>query len=166
MKHQGNPVSAGAELRRLRRERGISLAGVAGLWDYSKGHLTKIETGVQDPTTALLARCDELFGTGETLRRLARSRAPRRRRLVPMQVPAAPAELFGRTDVTAQLLAELDGTGPVVVVDGMGGVGKTSLVVQVAHRVCGRFPDGVLFVDLRGHDQRAHPADPVEVLDG
>ena len=69
-------VSAGTELRRLRRERGLSLAGLAALVHYSKGHLSKVETGVQEPTAVLLAQCDEVLDTGGALRRLARPRAP------------------------------------------------------------------------------------------
>jgi transcriptional regulator with XRE-family HTH domain len=159
------PVSAGTELRRLRRERGLSLAGLAALVRYSKGHLSKVETGVQEPTAALLAQCDEVLGTGGALRRLARPRAARDRPPVPALLPAAP-ELFGRAELVARLLAELDRPGPVVLVHGMGGVGKTALVVAVAHRVRRRYPDGVLFVDLRGHDPGGYPADPATVLDG
>ena len=44
--------------------------------------------------------------------------------------------------------------GPVVisVVAGTAGVGKTALAVRWAHRVAGQFPDGQLYVNLRGYD--------------
>jgi tetratricopeptide (TPR) repeat protein len=51
----------------------------------------------------------------------------------------------------------------VVVIDGMAGVGKTSLAVQAAHRMAA--PAVVFAVDLRGHDPARPPADPGAVLD-
>ncbi|WP_230420993.1 tetratricopeptide repeat protein [Actinomadura soli] len=49
-----------------------------------------------------------------------------------------------------------------VVVQGMAGVGKTTLVLHWAHRVVDRFPDGVLFADLRG--TRRSPVTPAEAM--
>ncbi|WP_207311459.1 AfsR/SARP family transcriptional regulator [Lentzea alba] len=68
-------------------------------------------------------------------------------RTVPRQLPAPPRSFAGR----ARELAALDAvrTGPVVV-SGMGGVGKTALAVHWAHRVVARFPDGQLYLNLRG----------------
>lgn len=69
--------------------------------------------------------------------------------LVPRQLPPDVQDFVGRETE----LESLDETAPgpgVVVVDGAGGVGKTALVVHWAHGVRDRFPDGDVFVDLRG----------------
>jgi tetratricopeptide (TPR) repeat protein len=89
--------------------------------------------------------------------------------MVPRQLPPGLRDFAGR----AALLAELDllapprgedGRGPMIgVVDGAAGVGKTSVVVQWAHRVQDLFPDGTLFADLRGYGPST-PLDPVVVL--
>ena len=48
-------------------------------------------------------------------------------------------------------------------VAGTAGVGKTALAVHWAHRVAGQFPDGQLYVDLRGYDPQ-RPLAPAEAL--
>src|SRR5580692_11920143 len=70
--------------------------------------------------------------------------------------------------ILAAELAELSdlaaGGGRALVicaVDGTAGVGKTALAIQWAHQVAGRFPDGQLYVNLRGYD----PGEPVLAAD-
>ncbi|MET9178360.1 BTAD domain-containing putative transcriptional regulator [Kitasatospora aureofaciens] len=84
----------------------------------------------------------------------------------PAQLPADVSDFSGRTELVGELSTVLmNATGQAVVVTslaGIGGVGKTTLAVHVAHRVRADFPDGQLYVDLRGAG--ASPADPVVVL--
>jgi DNA-binding SARP family transcriptional activator len=62
------------------------------------------------------------------------------------------------------LLVRGAGAGVVVVaIAGRGGVGKTALGVHVAHRLLAAYPDGQIYVDLRGLD-RERAATPYEVL--
>lgn len=74
---------------------------------------------------------------------------------VPRMLPAPIADFTGREPLLAELLERLsgegpDGTVPIAVVGGPGGVGKTVLAVQAAHRLAERFPDGQLYATMRG----------------
>jgi DNA-binding SARP family transcriptional activator/tetratricopeptide (TPR) repeat protein len=87
------------------------------------------------------------------------------------QLPATAAHFADRSAELAALIglldqvgAELPGTVVISAIDGMPGVGKTTLAVQAAHLVADRFPDRQLFVDLHGHTPGQEPADPADVL--
>jgi tetratricopeptide (TPR) repeat protein len=76
---------------------------------------------------------------------------------VPAQLPLDVHGFTGRTEQLAALDAvTLDPDQPSAViisaVSGTAGVGKTALAVHWAHRVRGRFPDGQLYINLRGYD--------------
>ncbi|WP_333769948.1 ATP-binding protein [Streptomyces sp. IBSBF 2435] len=89
----------------------------------------------------------------------------------PGQLPAGIDGFVGRTDELGLLdaaLTDRDGGRAVVsvhVVAGTAGAGKTSLALHWAHRAKDRFPDGQLFVNLRGYDP-GEPVTPEQALRG
>ncbi|PJE95367.1 AfsR/SARP family transcriptional regulator [Streptomyces carminius] len=89
----------------------------------------------------------------------------------PAQLPPELAHFAGRHTELAQALAPPgdgpDGTAfPVTVIGGLPGIGKTTLAIHWAHRIAGRFPDGQLFVNLRGFDPTGAAMEPDEALRG
>jgi DNA-binding SARP family transcriptional activator/tetratricopeptide (TPR) repeat protein len=81
----------------------------------------------------------------------------------PAELPHAVRGFVGREAELAEL-DEVTGTAGIVVVHGMGGIGKTTTAVHWAHRARGRFPDGQLYLDLRGFDHTEAPMRPAEAL--
>jgi DNA-binding SARP family transcriptional activator/tetratricopeptide (TPR) repeat protein len=92
--------------------------------------------------------------------------------VVPRQLPAAASHYVGRTvelaalDDLAQFAQAGDGTLVISAIDGSAGVGKTTLALHWAHRAAALFPDGQLYVNLRGFDPAETPADPAEAVRG
>lgn len=76
-----------------------------------------------------------------------------------------PADVFGFTG-RAGPLTQLGGEAPIFVVSGMAGVGKSALAVHWAHTVAHRFPDGQLYVNLRGFDPAGRVMDPADAVRG
>ncbi len=93
---------------------------------------------------------------------LRRERTLEPRSVAPAQLPAPAGHFSGRYAELAGLRGWKPGTS-IAVVSGPAGVGKTALALQWAHEARERFPDGQLFVDLRGHDPDAALA-PAEAL--
>jgi tetratricopeptide (TPR) repeat protein len=92
------------------------------------------------------------------------------RPVIPRQLPGDVAAFTGRTDELAELdrLFSQHGTAAPAVaistVSGTAGVGKTALAVHWAHRVADQFPDGQLYINLRGYDPGT-PLRAVEALE-
>jgi transcriptional regulator with XRE-family HTH domain len=87
--------------------------------------------------------------------------------VVPRQLPAGVRHFAGRSAELRALTGLLDqvaadGALGVAVISGPAGVGKTALAVHWGHQVANRFPDGQLYVDLRGRDSATGPTAPTE----
>lgn len=90
---------------------------------------------------------------------------------LPQMLPPNTAHFTGRDSELDRLDALLDtdaSAQPAAVVisaiTGSAGIGKTALALHWAHRVQDRFPDGQLYVNLRGHDP-GPPVVPGQALD-
>lgn len=86
---------------------------------------------------------------------------PASRRFLPQDVP----DFTGRRDDLELLTAIADSSSKTVVISavtGMAGIGKTALAVHWAYQIAMRFPDGQLYVNLRGYD----PGQPLRPIDG
>jgi tetratricopeptide (TPR) repeat protein len=89
----------------------------------------------------------------------------------PRQLPASTRDFVGRAAQLRELdtvLASDDRPGTVIVsaIDGAAGIGKTTLALTWAHRAAERFPDGQLYVNLRGFEPAGTPMPPEEALRG
>jgi DNA-binding SARP family transcriptional activator/tetratricopeptide (TPR) repeat protein len=92
--------------------------------------------------------------------------------VLPAQLPSAVPGFTGRARelddldalVTADPTSGLPRAVVISAVSGTAGVGKTALAVYWAHRVRPRFPDGQLYMNLRGFDPGGHALAPAEAI--
>src|SRR5712691_8813536 len=86
----------------------------------------------------------------------------------PHELPPPVAAFTGRRLELAQLTdlvrSEAIQAPPVVVLHGRGGVGKSALAVQAGHQIAADFPDGQLYLDLRGSTLGQRSRTPMEAL--
>jgi DNA-binding SARP family transcriptional activator/DNA-binding XRE family transcriptional regulator len=91
---------------------------------------------------------------------------------VPRQLPAGVRHFVGRAEEIGKLSALAEeavltaGTVVISAIGGTAGVGKTALALHWAHQVADRFPDGQLYVNLRGFGPSGTPATPGEAIRG
>jgi tetratricopeptide (TPR) repeat protein/transcriptional regulator with XRE-family HTH domain len=158
-------VLFGQELRRLRQQHELSLRDLAQVVNFTPGYLSKVENG-RPPSLELARACDAALSADGTLIALASAEESVR----PAQLPASIFRFVGRSDQLSRLDAALTGTSRpgnpnVMIIDGPPGAGKTMLALRWAHHVVDRFPDGQLYVDLRGHSSHERPVSPGAVLE-
>jgi len=92
-------------------------------------------------------------------------------RVVPRQLPPAVRQFTGRRaemDALSGLgenTEQPDGAVVISTIGGTAGIGKTTLAIHWAHQAAGRFPDGQLYVNLRGFDPHQPPMAAADGLD-
>ncbi|MHB9857898.1 nSTAND1 domain-containing NTPase [Streptomyces sp. YIM S03343] len=132
-----------AQLRRLRQERGLSLADLARHTHYSKGYLSKIETGAKRATVDVARRCDFVLRADGALLELLEDppavsgndvggsgEAACPYRGLAAFTPQDAGWFFGREQATADLVErvfERVSSGPLMLV-APSGAGKSSLL--------------------------------------
>ncbi|MGH3685099.1 MAG: ATP-binding protein [Pseudonocardiaceae bacterium] len=132
-------------------------------WDRFVEPLVRACTGHDERVVADWRRRHGVLVTvhSELRRHTQRDSTPGPMRVAPAQLPADVEVFTGRAVELAELDRLLaadrsDGTDATAVVistvSGTAGVGKTALALRWAHRVRGKFPDGQLYVNLRGYD--------------
>ena len=82
----------------------------------------------------------------------------------PDTLPSETAEFVGRGTELAVLAREPAVAPRVSLIEGVPGVGKTTLAVRAARMVADRYPDGVFYLNLHAHDPACPPLDPAEAL--
>jgi DNA-binding SARP family transcriptional activator/tetratricopeptide (TPR) repeat protein len=89
---------------------------------------------------------------------------------VPAQLPVDVPGFTGREEELGQLDAVLAAVGEhptaavIATLSGTAGVGKSALAVHWAHRLVDRFPDGQLYVNLRGFESTGAPVKPEDAV--
>lgn len=155
-----------ALLRRLRLRAGVTQERLEELSGVSVRTIRRFETTAANPGVATVRRLADALRLSPQDREsllAAAIGAPVTTAPVPRQLPAPPGEFVGRHGELAALDKAPDA---VLAASGGGGIGKTWTALHWAHQNLDRFPDGQLFVDLRGFDPGGKPASPATAVRG
>ncbi|XVV15798.1 helix-turn-helix domain-containing protein [Actinoplanes sp. CA-131856] len=167
----GTPSFA-AMVRELRRRAGLTMDELAAVSGVSARTISDMERGrSRRPQRRTVADLADALGLGPRQRAQLMAAASGRP-LLPLPEPAEPfvgrdAELTRLRRLARQAVEER--TAPVVVICGLGGVGKTALAVQAARDLADEFPGGLHFAVMSGSHTagatratRAHSAGTTE----
>ncbi len=165
----GVPIKVGTAAKRLHLSASSLYAYLDGATLPSAVVLDKILHELR-ASDADLRRMADLREAVANSRRTKRKRAAKsvEAAVSPWQLPPDVRGFTGRAMQLARLDALLTAreqcsAATIALVSGTPGVGKTALVVHWAYQVRDRFPDGLLYVDLRGFDPE-QPREPAQVL--
>ncbi len=156
-------LDLGTRLRRAREAARLTqeeLAERSGLGVRTISDLERGKTRPRPSTVRQLLAVLELPAREEPV-----ARTPAR-----AQLQADIADFTGRDDQVKQLLSAMaqahdstsPGRVPICLIAGIGGVGKSALAVHAAHQISAHFPDGQLYLNLRGSSAR--PVQPRDAL--
>lgn len=174
-------------LRGFRARVGLTQAALAQKAGLSEQAISVLERGtrsrpridtIRSLTAALglnAAEAEQFLSVARGKSRSARTPAPQAEPAtasdglpMPWQLPPAVPDFTGRAAQIDAMLSVLRAPGSarsdvvgLVTVTGMGGIGKTALAVQAAHKLAGSYPDGHLYLNLRGYG----PGQPMSTTD-
>ncbi len=69
---------------------------------------------------------------------------------IPHQIPPPPSDFKGREDEIRDILSNFEKGATITGLRGMGGVGKTALALVLSDKIKSKFPDGQIFIEMRG----------------
>jgi tetratricopeptide (TPR) repeat protein/transcriptional regulator with XRE-family HTH domain len=166
-------LTLGDQLRQSRTAAGLTLEELAERSGLSVRAISDMERGrTIRPRRTTVEVLSRVLGLDMPDERVADQPASTSREgplTVPRQLPAA-RQFVGRLKEQAALgamasrAARDDGAVPIAAISGTAGVGKTALAVHWAHRAVAQFPDGQLYVNLRGFDPSGVPMAPAEAI--
>jgi transcriptional regulator with XRE-family HTH domain len=147
--------------RTARKDTAILLADALSLTGEVRMLFIAAARGRAEVAEVLAAKRDEAARPGGTTSGTAAAT-----RSLPRDI----GSFTGREPELARLLGSLadlaagGGLPGVCVIDGMPGIGKTTLVVHAAHRLAASFPDGQFFLPLHAHTPGHRPVSPADAL--
>jgi tetratricopeptide (TPR) repeat protein/transcriptional regulator with XRE-family HTH domain len=179
-------LSFAALMRQLRGEARLTQEELAEAASLSPRSVSDLERGInrtaRKESALLLAGALGLDGpVRELFVAAARGRLPAREVLAARDGAPSPASAVaathtlprdigsftGREPELERLLADVaadGGLSRIHTIDGMAGIGKTTLAVHAAHRLAARFPDGQFFLPLHAHTPGQQPVSPADAL--
>ena len=167
-RHPGHEVLWGQLMRALYRA-GRQADALAA---FRRAREALVDSSGVDPAPALVEIHRQILAQDAGLLPSRGTGRPGATAAHPAQLPPPVSAFTGRGGELADLDALLADTGSstpsmlaIAAVSGTAGVGKTALAVRWAHRVADRFPDGQLYVNLRGYDPD-QPVTPADALAG